>query len=153
MALRFTEQHALSLVTPHLYPGEQVLHRARGVEKPWFSRLFFRMGAMFWKNFLVVATNQRLLLLQHKGLLSGYGLHHIEQMSWAQVQEVKLGWGIFEKVLRVKAPVVGGTRKVTLGRFWMANNFGGAEGIARQWQGAAGALGAGQTAARLPAAA
>ena len=73
MALRFTEQHALSLVTPHLFPGEQVVHRARGFEKPWFSRLFFRRGSLFWKPFLVVATNQRLLLLQHKGLMSGYG--------------------------------------------------------------------------------
>ena len=47
---------------------------------------------------------------------------------------------IIDQVLKVKAPVAGGTRKVTLGRFWMSDNFGNAEGIARTWQSSAQAL-------------
>ena len=79
-------------------------------------------------------------------LVSGCGYNSLVsadesvKAAWAQVENVKLGWGVFEKVLKVKAPAAGGTRKVTLGRFWMADNFGNAEGIAQTWQSSAQAL-------------
>ena len=140
MALRFTEQHALSLVTPHLFPGEQILHRARGIEKPWYSWLFFRMGALFWKYFLVVATNQRILFIQHKGLLGGYGVKAVESYSWAQIGELRLGWGIFNKTLKVRAPAIGFSRNVELNRFQLPNNFGSAEGIVATFDAASRSL-------------
>ncbi len=59
MALRFTDSHAMSLVSPELFPGEQVLFRARGVEKPWYARLFSRLGWFSWRYWLIVATSQR----------------------------------------------------------------------------------------------
>ena len=80
MAFRFTDQHAMSLVASHLYPGEQVLFRSRGVEKPWYSRLFWELGSFMWKYWLVVATNQRIVFVQHKGLLGGYAAKRTEDV-------------------------------------------------------------------------
>lgn len=129
MAFRFTEQHAHSLVAPHLQPGEQLLHRARGVEKPWWTMLLFRMGGMFWRNFLVVATNQRVIFVRHAGLLGGYGTKNVESIGWNEIDRAELGWGIFNKKLHVSANSRRFKRTVELGRFWLKGNFDGGKGI------------------------
>lgn len=133
MAFRFTDSHAQSLITPLLFPGEQILHRARGIEKPWWTFLFFNLGAMFWRYYLVVATNQRVLFIQHKGLLGGYATKSVETAPWQQVNDAKLGWGIFNKNLTVRAPAVGISKTVQIGRFWLSNNFPNGEGIVQSW--------------------
>lgn len=127
MALRFTESHAQSLVLPLLFPGEQILHRARGIEKPWWS--WFVGGALAWKYYFVVATNQRIIFIQHKGIFGGYGTKAVETASWQQVSDVKLGWGIFNKSLTIRAPQVGIDRTVDTNRFAFPGNFEGGQGI------------------------
>jgi hypothetical protein len=129
MAFRFTEQHAHSLVAPHLQPGEQLLHRVRGVEKPWWTVLLFRMGGLFWRNFLVVATNQRVIFVRHAGLLGGYGAKNVESIGWHEIDRTHLGWGIFNKKLSVSANSRRFKRTVELGRFWLKGNFDGGKGI------------------------
>ena len=47
MALTFNETHIQNLINPQLAPNERVLFNARGVEKPWYSRVFSRFGSMF----------------------------------------------------------------------------------------------------------
>src|SRR3954462_5531439 len=103
MALRFTEEHARSLAAHLLQPGEQILHRIRGVEKPFWTKVFFRIGAFFWRYYLVVGTNHRLLFVRHGGLLSGYSAKDIESVGLTEIQMAKLGWGIFTKNLHVSA--------------------------------------------------
>jgi len=134
MAFRFTDQHAMSLVASHLYPGEQVLFRSRGVEKPWYSRLFWEMGAFLWKYWLVVATNQRIIFVQHKGLLGGYGAKHTETFAWSELDQVSLGWGIFNKTLQVKSQAKQLSRSVIIPRGWMKGNFDAAKGATTAWE-------------------
>lgn len=134
MALRFTDQHAMSLVASHLYPGEQVLFRARGVEKPWYSVVFYRLGSLFWRYWLVVATNQRVIFVQHKGLFGGYGAKRTEAFAWSELDQVALGWGIFNKTLRVRGKNKGLSRNVIVPRGWMRGNFDAAKGTVTAWE-------------------
>jgi hypothetical protein len=134
MAFRFTEQHAMTLVGPNLYPGEQVLHRATGVERPWYSRIFFRIGALFWRYYLVVATNQRILFVQHKTFWGRYAAKRVDALAWGEVERATLGWGVFQKKLAVRAPARGFAKSVHIQRFWLKGNFDGARGIIDTWQ-------------------
>lgn len=145
MAFRFTDQHAMSLVAPHLFPGEQVLYRARGVEKPWYSKLFSRIGAFMWRYWLVVATNQRIVFVQHGGLLSGYAAKRCEAFAWGELDRVDLGWGIFNKNLVVRAAAKRLARTVVVPRGWMKGNFDAAKGMVAQHQQAKAALTGGAT--------
>ncbi len=140
MALTFSEQHAMSLIQAQLGPNERMLYRARGVEKPWYSRLFSRLGSFLWRNYLVAATNQRLLFIQYGGLLSGYAAKQVDALGWHEVDRTELGWGIFNKNLSVKAQARGFDKTVVLGRFWMKDNFGAAEGMVQTFQQARASL-------------
>lgn len=133
MAFSFTEQHAYSLVAPYLQPGEQLLQRARGVEKPWWTRVFSRMGSLFWRYYLVVATDQRLIMIKHGGLFSGYGAKGIDSLYWSQIDRAELGWGIFRKNLHISATAQRFTRKIEMPRFWMKKNFDASEAIVQTW--------------------
>jgi hypothetical protein len=150
MAFSFNDKHATSLLTPELAPNERVLFRARGVEKPWYSRLFSRLGSMFWRNYLVAATDQRLLFVQHGGLLSGFKAKRIDTLRWNEIDRTQLGWGIFNKNLSVRSQARGFNKTVVLGRFWMKGNFPAAEGVVQTWNQARGALPQGPQAAALP---
>lgn len=143
MALRFTDAHAMALVAPHLFPGEQVLFRARGVEKPWYSRLFARIGAFMWRYWLVVGTNQRLVFVQHGGLLSGYSSKRAEAFGWGEIDKVDLGWGVFNKNLVVRSAGKSLARTVIIPRGWMRGNFDAAKGMVTQHQQAQKSLPAG----------
>jgi hypothetical protein len=134
MAFRFNDQHAMSLVAPLLVPGEQILFRARGVEKPWYSRIVSRLGSLMWRNWLVVATNQRLVFVQHAGMLSGYKAKRHESFGWGELDQVSLGWGIFNKTLSARSAAKRFSRNVVIGRGWMRGNFDGAKGTLAAWQ-------------------
>jgi hypothetical protein len=133
MAISFSEQHAMSLVAPHLAQGERVVSRARGVEKPWYSRLLSSLGSFLWRNYLIVATDQRVLFIQHAGLLGGYATKKVDALGWHEVDRAQLGWGIFNKDLTVRAPARDFSKTVVLGRFWMKDNFAGAEAAVAAW--------------------
>jgi len=143
MAFSFNEKHAMSLLTPQLAPNEQLLFRARGVEKPWYSRIFSRFGSLFWRNYLVAATDRRLLFVQHGGLFSGFAAKKVDSLGWHEIDRTQLGWGIFNKNLAVRSQARGFTKTVVLGRFWMKGNFPAAEGMVQTWSQSRGALGGG----------
>lgn len=140
MAFSFSEQHATSLLTPNLGPNERILYRARGVEKPWYSRIFSRFGSLFWRNYLVAATDQRLLFIQHGGLLSGFAAKKVDALGWHEIDRTQLGWGVFNKDLAVKSQARGFAKTVTLGRFVMKDNFPAGEGMVQTWNQARTAL-------------
>jgi len=133
MAFSFSDQHAMSLLTPNLGPNERILYRARGVEKPWYSRIFSRFGALFWRNYLVAATDQRLLFVQHGGLLSGFAAKKVDALGWHEIDRTQLGWGVFNKDLAVQSQARGFKKTVVLGRFVMKDNFPAAEGMVQTW--------------------
>ena len=143
MAFSFNEKHAMSLLTPQLAPNEQLLFRARGVEKPWYSRIFSRFGSLFWRNYLVAATDRRLLFVQHGGLFSGFAAKKVDSLGWHEIDRTQLGWGIFNKNLAVRSQARGFAKTVVLGRFWMKGNFPAAEGMVQTWNQTRGALGGG----------
>jgi hypothetical protein len=151
MALRFTDPHAMSLVVPHLYPGEQVLFRARGVEKPWYCRLFSELGTLLWRYWLVVATNQRILFIQHGGILSGYKGKRTEAFAWNELDRVALGWGIFNKTLSVRSEHKRLARNVIIPRRWMRGNFDAARGAVTTWQSSRASLSPAASFGALPA--
>jgi hypothetical protein len=151
MAFSFNETHATSLLTPQLAPNERLLFRARGVEKPWYSRVFSRFGSMFWRNYLVAATDQRLLFVQHGGLLSGFRAVKVDALRWQEIDRTQLGWGVFNKNLTVRSQARNFAKTVVLGRFWMKGNFPAAEGVVQTWKQSAGALPAGPQMSALPA--
>ncbi|CAN5639290.1 hypothetical protein BH09MYX1_BH09MYX1_29960 [soil metagenome] len=149
MALTFSEQHAMSLIQAQLGPNERLVSRSRGVEKPWYSRLFSRLGSFMWKNYLVAATNQRILFIQHGGMLSGFAAKKVDALGWHEVERTDLGWGVFNKNLSVKAQNGAFTKTVVLGRFWMKDNFAGAETMVQTHQQARASLPPGQQAYAL----
>jgi hypothetical protein len=140
MAFSFNEQHAMSLLTPNLGPNERILYRARGVEKPWYSRIFSRFGALFWRNYLVAATDQRMLFVEHGGLLSGFAAKKVDALGWHEIDRTQLGWGVFNKDLAVQSQARGFKKTVVLGRFVMKDNFNAAEGMVQAWNQAKTAL-------------
>lgn len=148
----FSDQQITQMVGPQLVPGERILSRARGVEKPWYSRLFSRLGSLFWRNYLLVATDRRLFLIHHAGLLGGKKVKTMDTLAWAELDQVHLGWGIFNKNITVKSQSRGYSKTVSLGRFWMKDNFGGAEQMVQTW-GQARTLPSGAPMAALPQAA
>jgi hypothetical protein len=134
MALSFNEPHAMSLIQAQLGPNERLLHRARGVEKPWYSLLFSRLGSFLWRNYLVAATNQRILFIEYGGLLSGFAAKKVDALGWHEVDRTELGWGIFNKKLSVRSRARRFDKTVIFGRFWMKDNFGNAEGIVQLYR-------------------
>lgn len=146
----FTDLQVQSLVAPHLAVGERVVARARGVEKPWYSRLFLRLGSLLWRNYLLVATDQRLFFLRHAGLLGGKKVKEVEALHWSEIDQARLGWGVFTKSVVVRASSRRFSRTVCLGRFWMKQNFPNAEAIVRTWSQARGALPSAPPVATLP---
>ena len=150
MALSLNENQATSLIQSQLAPNERVLHRARGVEKPWYSYIFSRFGSFLWRNYLVAATDHRLLFVQHGGLLSGFKAQKVDSLGWHEIERTQLGWGIFNKNLTVKAKARGFSKTVVLGRFWMKNNFPAAEGIVQTWTQTRAALPGASVAGVLP---
>ena len=130
----------MSLVAPRRYPGEQGLFRARGVEKPWYSRVFSRLGSLLWRYWLVVATNQRIVFVQHSGIFGGYAAKRSEAFSWGELDQVSLGWGIFNKTLHARSTAKRLSRSVIIPRGWMKGNFDAAKGTLGTWQQYRGSL-------------
>jgi hypothetical protein len=139
MSPGFTDPHAMSLVAPYLYPGEQILLRARGVEKPWYSRIFSTLGRPSWRYWLVVATNQRLVLVEHGSQVTGYAAKRANAFTWAELDRVALGWGLWNKALHVRTPTRV-SRTIIIPRDWMRGNFEAAHGVVETWQAARNAL-------------
>jgi hypothetical protein len=134
MALRFSDLHAMTLALPHLAPGEKFLYRALGIERPWWSTVLSRLGFFFWRYFLLVATDQRLVLIRHAGLLGGYGERAVESLGWREIDQAELGWGVLSKTLRVTAHGKRWERAIEVSRFALDGNFAAAEGLVATWE-------------------
>lgn len=92
----FSDLHVQLMAKGILNPGEQLLSQTSTFYLPWWA-----LGFINRRN-LVLATDQRLIVLEHRFRFFpvGYRLELIHSMPWASVQEAKLK-GIFTKKLLV----------------------------------------------------
>ena len=109
MALFFNELYVDTISKGLLSPGEQVMHRMSGHHAPWWA-----MGiAPLASQYLVLATNQRLLLVRHrKGWLTGHRMESVESVPWSSVQKLKMSGMFAKKTVSVHAN--GGAIKLDL---------------------------------------
>jgi hypothetical protein len=134
MALFFSDLYVNTVAKGLLQPGEQVLHRVSASHAPWWS-----MGIpTFQSQYLVLATNQRLVLVKHKkGFFTGDRMESVDTLPWTSVQEVKLGGMFAKKTMRVKGQ--GSTGQVDLalgvtgGMFEIPKNVDDGKAIAQRF--------------------
>lgn len=100
MSLFFSDLYVDTVAKGLLQPGEQVLHRVSASHAPWWS-----MGIpMFGSQYLVLATNHRLVLVRHKkGFLTGDRMESVDTLPWSSISEVKMSGMFAKKKMRVKA--------------------------------------------------
>jgi hypothetical protein len=106
-----------------LQPGEQVQQIVLGTEKPFWTKVFFRIGVFFWKNYVVATTNQRVLFVEYAGLLGGFKSKRVDSVGYNEGVDAALGWGIFNKDLSVKAASRGFSRTVEINRFMRSGHL------------------------------
>jgi hypothetical protein len=149
----FSDLHVQLLAKGLLNPGEQLVGQTVTAYHPWWAFGFIR------RQYLVLATDQRLLLVDHRysfWMPTVQRLHQVDSISWNNVQELKMK-GIFNKSLRVRGVGERGPISLTMpipnylfGLFApMRNNMAGARTVAAAFQGGAqaaqmNALNAGQ---------
>jgi len=129
MASRFTEYNVMRLALRHLAPGETICFRARGVVRSSWSPLLFGAAVLFYPSCLLVATERRLLMIRHVGLLGGYEEESFESRHWSEIESCSLHSGVMCSTLSLV-----GTRKrwrlvIDLYRFQMEGNIKHAEGL------------------------
>ena len=131
MPLRLTEEHANTLIQPHLNAGEEILFKGHGIERPWWTYII-RIGAFFWKYYIVVGTNQRVMLIQVSTLWKEKAF---ESVDWKDLDRVEVTWGVFMKPLVLQASALKWKHKIDIPRFSpIKGNLEAALGMVAQWQ-------------------
>ena len=142
----FTDLHVQLLARGILNPGEQLVGQTVTQHNPWWAMGLIR------KTFLVLATDQRLVLVEHRvaWFHQALALRNVESIPWNQVEETRVK-GIFTKKLRLRAQTSQGPLRITMkvpNQFFgllapMRNNLVGARAVA-------GAFDTGRQGAALP---
>jgi len=130
MAIKFTDTYVASIARAHFQQGEQVVARTAGVHKPWWS-----LGiAWFFKTYLLIASAQRVLVLEHRRGLLYDRLEKVEALSWSEISSAKMG-GLLTKNLRL---VLRGGRTMAMKLTGMlgpvARNSDGARALVAAWE-------------------
>jgi hypothetical protein len=112
-----SEQKVQGHLQTALEPGEQVQQIVLGTEKPFWTKVFFRIGYFFWNNYIVATTNRRVVFVKYGGLLSGFKSKQVDAFGLADLDSAKLGWGIFNKNLTLKSAGRNFKRTVEVRRF------------------------------------
>lgn len=96
----FTDTHVQIMQKGLLEPGEQLVSRSVIVDAPWYT---FGMW-LFHKTYLVMATNQRLVMVEHSRdfFNRGMKMDKVHSVPWSHVQEMKVK-GLLSKKLRIVA--------------------------------------------------
>jgi hypothetical protein len=136
----FSDLHVQLLAKGILNPGEQLVGQTVTSYMPGWAFGLIR------RTYLVLATDQRVIVLDHRfGFFpADFKLHSIDSIAWSQVQELKVK-GLFTKKLRIKGMGERGpvaiTAKIPNAFFGllapMKNNMQGARNVAAAHAGAA----------------
>ncbi len=134
MSLFFSDLYVDTVAKGLLQPGEQMLHRVSASHAPWWS-----MGIpMFQSQYLVLATNARLVLVKHKkGFFTGDRMESVDTLPWHAVSDVKVSGMFAKKKLRVKAQGAAGQVDLSLnvagGMFEIPKNVDDGKAIAQRF--------------------
>jgi hypothetical protein len=90
-------------ITAHLYPGEQVLHCIRGVERPAWALALLAFARLLVKRCLIVATERRLLLIVQTTWLGRWGKESFASVPWGELERAELTRSSFWRTLRLSA--------------------------------------------------
>lgn len=112
MSLYFSDLYVDTVSKGLLQPGEQVLHRVSASHAPWWAP-----GVPFFASqYLVLATNQRLVLVRHKrGFFTGDRMESVDSLPWSAIRDVKLSGFFAKKKLRVQGSSSAGEVSLSLG--------------------------------------
>jgi hypothetical protein len=93
----FTDLHVDLLSKALLQPGEQRVGQSVVRYLPWWALGFIN------KTYLVIATDQRIILIEHRMAFfhQAQKLHSVQSIPWSSVQEARVT-GLFRKKLRVR---------------------------------------------------
>ncbi len=134
MSLFFSDLYVNTVAKGLLQPGEQVLHRVSASHAPWWS-----MGIPALQNqYLVLATNQRILLVKHKkGFFTGDRMESVDTLPWQSVSQVQMSGFFAKKKLRVAGDGTAGkvdlALKVSGGMFEIPKNVDDGKAIATRF--------------------
>ncbi len=95
----FTDSHIQIMSRGLLEPGEQLVARGVAVHAPWWT-----FGIKwFHKTFLLLSTDQRLVMVEHKNdfWMRGLKTDKVHSMPFSQVSELKVKGLFLKKKLRV----------------------------------------------------
>lgn len=94
----FSDLHVQLISRGILQPGEQLVGQTVTSYMPWWAFGLVR------RQHLVLATDQRLILVEHRFNFfpADFRLHEVHSIPWTQVQELKVKGLFLKKKLRVK---------------------------------------------------
>ncbi|MFO0667765.1 MAG: hypothetical protein U0174_27680 [Polyangiaceae bacterium] len=124
-----SEQKIQNHVQSAIAPGEQVQQIVLGTEKPFWTKVFSRIGYMFWKSYIVASTNHRVLFVEYGGLLSGFKAKKVDALGYHELDKTELGWGIFNKNLTFRGQARNFKKTVEVNRFQRKGNLAAAESV------------------------
>lgn len=127
MLMFYSDLHVQTLAKGLFAPGEQLVSRAAGDKMPWWGLGLVR------RSYLVLASNQRLFVLEHRWRVFKMApeLTAIHSLAWDQIDEIRLK-GIFAKKLVIKAMQQGLRLVFNVPRGFLqpiVNNINGARGV------------------------
>ena len=132
---KLTNEQITASIQPFLEPGEQVLHTAYGIQQLSLPVMILLLVlalipgaitmALLQKNFFVVLTNRRGLIIRYTGK---YKLREIIEYRPGGVPPITVSQGAIFAVMRVADPL--GAMKIKFHRAGMVNNRENAVAIA-----------------------
>jgi len=135
----FTDLHVQLMSRAILNPGEQLVGQTVTSYLPWWALGFIN------RQYLVLATDQRLILVDHRVRFFPVALelHHVDSIPWSSIQELKVKGLFLQKKLRVKGMGDHGPVSLTMkidNRLFgllapMRENMQGARNVAAAFQG------------------
>lgn len=140
----FSDLHVQILSRGILNPGEQLVGQTVTSYMPWWAFGFIR------RQYLVLATDQRLILVDHRYSFIQpleQRLHQVDSIAWSNVQDLKVKGLFLKKKLHVRGTGERGPVSLTMpipngffGLFApMQNNIPGAKGVEAAFQSRQGA--------------
>lgn len=110
MSLRYSDLHLQILTRGLLDPGEQLTGHVATLRSPWYG------FGLLTKQFLLVATDRRLLVVEHtkSWIYRAFVISRVESVPWSNVEELALRGLIAKTKLRLVARTSRGTEKLSM---------------------------------------
>jgi len=144
--IKYSDVYVQTVARGLCHPGEQFVAACAGSYKSFWS-----LGIPFFRHaYLLIATSERLLVVDHRKGLIYDRMDRIDSYPWSDLGTVKLG-GVFSKKIVVKDTANRAVLKVKVPGFLgpVANNGGAARALVQTWE-QRRALGAAPARAALP---